>query len=54
MAKDVKLYRGRVLATMVKVWSKLLMEVYPIFDVVMDLDKSLKRATLEKGRIFVA
>ena len=54
MAKDVKLYRERVLATMVEVWSKMMMEVYSNFDVVMDLDKSLKRATFEKGRTFVA
>ena len=54
MAKDVKLYRERVLATMVEVWSKIIIEVYPNLDLVMDLDKYLKRATFEKGRIFVA
>jgi hypothetical protein len=31
-----------------------MMEVHPNLDVVMDLDKYLKRATFEKGRIFVA
>ena len=54
MEKDVKLYQERVLATMVEVWSKIMMQVYPNLDVVVDLDKHLKRDTFEKGRTFVA
>jgi hypothetical protein len=54
MAKDVKLYREQVLATMVEVWSKIMMQVYPNLDMVMDLDEYLKRYTFEKGRTFVA
>ena len=42
------------MATMVEVWSKIMMQVYPNLDVVMDLDKYLKRDTFEKGRTFVA